>query len=45
MASLAVIAGRDVASAEDGRSASRDEQVRLWQLWYRERQNSGAARR
>jgi HEAT repeat protein len=45
LASLAAIAGRDVAASQDGRPLSRDERVRLWQLWYRERQNGASADR
>jgi HEAT repeat protein len=45
MASLAAIAGRDVAASQDGRPLSRDEKIRLWQLWYREQANRPQARR
>jgi PBS lyase HEAT-like repeat len=40
MASLAQIAGSDVTKREGGRALSDEERVRLWQLWYRQRQDA-----
>jgi hypothetical protein len=40
MASLAQIAGRDVAARPGGGPLAPDEQIRTWQLWYRDRQNA-----
>lgn len=45
MASLAAIAGSDVTAREAGRPLSNEERIRLWQLWYRERQDKMPAAR
>jgi HEAT repeat protein len=39
MASLVAIAGTDVAAREGQGPLSNEDKVRMWQLWYRERQN------
>ena len=39
MAALAAIAEGDVITREGGRRLSNEEKIRLWQLWYRERQD------
>jgi HEAT repeat protein len=40
MASLTLITGGDVTAREGGRAVSDEERIRMWQLWYRERQDA-----
>jgi HEAT repeat protein len=40
MASLVAIAGTDVAARQGGEPLSNEDRVRMWQVWYRDRQNS-----
>ena len=39
------VAGRDITVRKDGRPMSAEDKARLWQLWYRERQDQATYRR
>lgn len=45
LASLALVAGGDVAAGPDGGSYSTDERIHRWQLWYQEHPQAHTTRR